>query len=51
MSHAELSAAITNFARQFFICGQLEKAFKDGISDIEEWLTWDFDIVGYSHVS
>jgi hypothetical protein len=51
MSHAELSAAKINFARQFFICGQLEKAFEDGRSDIENWFTWDFNINGYSHVS
>jgi hypothetical protein len=51
MSHAELSAAKINFARQFFICGQLEKAFEDGKSDIEEWFTWDTGINGYSHVS
>jgi hypothetical protein len=51
MSHAELSAAKINFARQFFICGQLEEAYEDGKSEIEEWFTWDFNIGGYSHVS
>jgi hypothetical protein len=51
MSHAELSAAKINFARQFFIYGQLEKAFKDGKEDIEDWFTWDCDIAGYSHTS
>ena len=51
MSHAELSAAKIHFARQFFIFGQLEEAFEDGKSDIEEWFTWDFNINRYSHVS
>lgn len=51
MGHAELSAAKINFARQFFICGQLEKAFEDGKEEIEEWFTWDSDIKSYSHIS
>jgi hypothetical protein len=51
MSHAESSAAKINFARQFFICGQLKKAFRDGKDDIEEWFTWNLDIAGYSHTS
>lgn len=48
MSHAELSAAKINFARQFFIAGQLEKAFQDGKNDIEELMMWDSAIDGYS---
>jgi hypothetical protein len=51
MNHADLSAAKINFARQYFICGQLEKAFDDDKSDIDEWFTWEFGINGHSHVS
>ena len=51
MNHADFSAAKINFARQYFICGQLEKAFDDDKSDIEEWFTWEFGINGHSNVS